>query len=126
VSGTKRTPIGRKASLQISARALQLFEQVERARRRRRAATCEIGVYGQCVMTCAPCRAWLDAHDELHQELGLRPWEYPCLPVCPFPPGSVKAKGWERSGPELELWQRLEIERRRVARGAAADASTAK
>jgi hypothetical protein len=105
---TNRVPLARPANTRITARALELFALTEKARRRRRAAACVANEYG----LCAPCRAWADAHNELHIELRLKPWQWPCLPINPFPPGSARAKGWEPSGPELALWQTLERARR--------------
>ena len=123
MSGTRRVPISRQATVQISPRAIALFEATEKARLRRRAASCIANEYGVCRMECAPCRAWGDAHNELHLELRARPWQWPLLPVCPYPPGSAKAKGWEPSGDELLLWQELE-RARRAALAEPADAST--
>ena len=123
MSGTKRTPIARiGTALRISPRALELFEATERARRRRRSAACVVGVYGQCGMECPACQAWSTAHSELHTELGLRPWEFPCLPICPHLPGTPASREWEPSGPELALWQTLE-RARRAALAPSADAS---
>jgi hypothetical protein len=123
MSGTRRTPIARPATLQISARAVGLFEQAEKARRKRRGAACAVGIYGYCRMECPACQAWSDAHSELHRELALKPWEWPCLPVCPHPPGSSAAQAWEPSGPELALWQTLERARRAALAAAAPDGS---
>lgn len=123
MSGTRRTPIARRATLKISARALELFEQLERARRQRRAASCVVGPYGYCGMECGACQDWANAHSELHRELALKPWEWPCLPVCPFPPGSSAARDWSPSGPELALWQTLERARRAAVPAGAAEAS---
>ena len=113
MSGTKRTPIARiGTALQITPRALELFAATERARRRRRSAACVVGVYGQCCMECGACQDWANAHSELHEELALKPWEFPCLPICPHRPGTQASRDWEPSGPELALWQTLERARR--------------
>ena len=112
MSGTRRTPIIRRGTPQISPRALKLFEQAEKARLKRRGAACAVGPYGHCSLECAACRDWSNAHNELHKELGLRPWEWPCLPINPFPPGSINSRDWQPEGEELLLWQTLEKARR--------------
>jgi hypothetical protein len=113
MSGTRRTPIARiGAPLSISARALELFKATERARRRRRGAACVVNTYGLCRMECPACQAWSTAHDELHREFALKPWQWPCLPICPHPPGTQASREWEPSGLELALWQTLERARR--------------
>jgi hypothetical protein len=117
MSGTRRTPIPRRATLQISARAVELFEQVERARRQRRAASCVVGTYGYCRGECPACRSWYDLQDELHAELGLKPWQWPCVPINPFPPGSPPACDWRPGGDQLALWQLLDQARRQHKKG---------
>ncbi len=114
MSGTRRTPIARSRAPSIPPRAIELFKATEKASRQRQAAivNCVVNTYGFCRMECGPCRGWADAHSELHLELHLKPWEWPCLPVNPFPPGSPAARDWEPSGPELALWQTLERARR--------------
>jgi hypothetical protein len=110
---TNRVPIARVGHpLQISARALELFKQTERARRRRRAAACVANEHGLCRMECGACQAWQDAHSELCIELRLKPWQFPALPICPHKPGTAASRDWEPSGPELALWQTLERARR--------------
>jgi hypothetical protein len=111
---TNRTPIARVGQpLQITARALELFALTEKARRKRRAATCVANEYGLCRMEgCPPCEAWQNAHTELCIELRLKPWQFPALPICPHPPGTPASRDWEPSGPELALWQTLERARR--------------
>jgi hypothetical protein len=108
MSGTRRTPIGRRSAVQITRRAIDLFAELERARRaRRRAVDCTISERGLCTTDCRACRRWFDLHDELHIQLGLPPWVWPCLPRNPYPPGSPKAREW-RPGPEQkELWDLL-------------------
>jgi hypothetical protein len=99
MSHTKRTPIVRTTRLQPSARALELFDQLEKARRQRRAATCIIGdsPAGYCSSECAACRTWYDLHNKLHEELGLKPWEWLCLPQGSLPDSSTEAKWGPRS-----------------------------
>ena len=121
MSGTRRTPITRRHAQQISGRALELFAATEKASRQRQAAivNCVVNMYGFCRMECGPCQAWANAHSDLHLELHLKPWQWPCLPVNPFPPGSPAARDWEPSGPELALWQTLERARRAALAGSA-------
>ena len=119
MSHTKRTPIVRTTRLQPSARALELFDQLEKARRQRRAATCFIGdsPAGYCSCECAACRTWYDLHNKLHEELGLKPWQWLCLPRNPYPPGSPMSRKW-RPHPDSEqqaLWQLLDEAKHCVA-----------
>jgi hypothetical protein len=124
MSGTKRVPIARQSNLQVTPRAMELFEAAEKARSKRRGASCIVGPYGHCNMECPACQAWHDAHSQLHRGLGLRPWQWPCLPINPFPPGSINSRGWSPEGEELELWQQLE-RARRAAAGVGAGAPSA-
>ena len=114
MSGTKRTRIARPAIRQFSPRALALFEQLERARRQRRAATCIVGnnPSGYCNAECPACRTWYDLHNQLHIELGLMSWEWLCLPRNPYPPGTSVSRNW-RPGEQQALWQLLDEARRR-------------
>jgi hypothetical protein len=57
-------------------------------------------------------KAWWDAHDELHRELALRPWQWPCVPRNPHVPGSPPARKWRPSGAQRELQDQLEAARR--------------
>jgi hypothetical protein len=110
---TNRTPIQRPALTMISPRALELFAELELARRaRRRAVDCAVSEYGLCTADCRACTRWYDLHDELHRELGLRPWQWPCLPRNPYPSGSSAGRNW-RPGTEQEaLWDLLDAARR--------------
>jgi len=94
MSGTRRTPIARQATRQVSPRAIALFEQLERARHQRHAATCVVGdsLAGYCSTDCPACRTWYDLHNQLHIELGLMPWEWLCLPRNPYPPGTSASR----------------------------------
>jgi hypothetical protein len=112
---TNRTPIQRPALTMISPRALALFAELERARRARlRAVDCTISEQGLCTTDCRACRAWSDAHNQLHVELRLQPWQWPCFPRNPYPPGSPKAREWRPSAEQKELWDLL-TEARRAA-----------
>jgi hypothetical protein len=105
MSGTRRVPLARRATAQISARAVELFRDLERANRaRKRAIDCTISEFGRCTADCRACRRWADAHDDLHSELKLPPWFWPCLPHNPYPPGSPRARAWEAAeAPEEQL-----------------------
>ena len=115
MSRTKRIPIARQPSLQISPRALQLFEQLKQAQARRRAASCIIGnsPAGYCSGECAACRRWYDLDDALHIELGLKSWQWG-LPRNPYPPGTAASRNWrpDPDGEAQALWQLLDEARR--------------
>jgi len=109
MSGTARTPIARRAAQpQVSPRAIELFAAMEKARRARRRAGCNVGdLSGYCRGTCSVCRQWLDLHDHLHRELRLKPWQWPCVPRNPYPPGSAAAQTWRADGEQQALWDLL-------------------
>lgn len=115
MTGTKRTPVARQATARITPRALELFAATEKASRQRQSVIvkCVVNLYGLCRMECTPCQAWANAHNEIHLELHLKPWEWPCLPFNPHPPGSPAARAWRATGPELELQQLLALEQAR-------------
>ena len=99
---TNRVPIERPALTMITPRAIELFAELERAARaRRRAVDCTIAENGYCTTACRACRLWFDLHDQIHVALRLRPWQWPCLPRNPYPPGSPNARNW-RPGTEAE------------------------
>ena len=91
---------------QIIPRALELFVEMERATRaRRRADGCSVSTHSRyCTTDCPACRKWFDLHAELHTELRLRPWQWPCLPRNPYPPGSPEADNWRPGEEQQELW----------------------
>jgi hypothetical protein len=115
--GTRRTPIARQAARPlITPRAIELFAELERARRARALAVdCSVSKHGYCATRhCRVCQRWLDLHAELHTELRLPPWAWPCLPRNPYPPGSPEAKKW-RPGDAQKKLQDLLNEARRAA-----------
>jgi hypothetical protein len=116
VSGTKRTPITRQAMRpQVTPRALALFVELERAQRaRKRTVGCTISEHGLCTTDCRACRRWYDLHAELHTELRLRPWVWPCLGRNPFPPNSPEAQAWRPSIDQQALWDQLDEARRAI------------
>jgi hypothetical protein len=92
---TKRTPRRLEAKRVITLRAVEIF-------RRLRAAPYE-------------SEQWWEAHSALHDELGARPWQWPCVSdpraVNPYPVDSHAWKDWERGRQEpseaAELWRAL-------------------
>jgi hypothetical protein len=114
--GTKRTPIYRQAAQpQITLRAIELFKQMESARRaRKRAVGCTISRYGLCTGDCRVCERWYDLHDELHTELRLPPWRWPCLGFCRYPPNSPEARTWRPGGEQRALWEALNEARQSI------------
>jgi hypothetical protein len=112
MSHTKRTPIARPSALQISPRAIELFVALERARKRRNAVSCIPGDSGSgyCSTKCKACRDWYALHGELHDELGLQPWQWLALPRSPYPPGSEQSLRWRPhpDSEQSELWRQLD------------------
>jgi hypothetical protein len=73
---TNRTPIARPSAVQITSRALDLYEAMGRLK-----CTCAPSPpdeYWKRKM-CAGCERWYDLHDELNDELRCEPWEWPCV-----------------------------------------------
>jgi len=72
MSGTKRQPIQLRVLTPITARAVDLYESMQRLR-----CTCPPlePLMGE---PCPGCKRWFDLHAELHTELGCKPWEWPC------------------------------------------------
>jgi hypothetical protein len=120
MSRTKRIPIARQSALQVSPRAIELFEAMERTAKQRNARDCigdDDSDSGYCKSECDACDAWYDLHADLHSELGLKPWQWPCLPRNPYSPGSAQARNW-RSQPDSEQsqrWRLLDEARRKRA-----------
>src|SRR4051812_949720 len=113
MSGTRRTPLARSPGMQITAEAVRLFTELERARRaRRRGVDCTQSEQGLCTTACRACRLWSDLHNQLHIELSLRPWQWPCIPRNPYPPGSAGAREWRPGTEQAELWGALNDARR--------------
>ena len=93
---TKRIPIARPPALRLSPRALELFVELAAAFRARRGASCIRGnsPAGYCSGECAACERWWAANNALHDELKLKPWEYPVVEDNPFPPGTPAFREW--------------------------------
>jgi len=123
MSHTRRTPIARQPSLQISAKAIELFEAMERAQRRRNAADCiddDSGSgSGYCKHACAACREWWQLYEELYHELDLKPWEWPVIDYNPFAPGSERAKRWrpDPNSAGMAQWRLLDEARKAAKAG---------
>jgi hypothetical protein len=98
MAGTRRVPLERLTNTPIiTTRAIELFGRMEQCQRARRgAAGCTLDDTGYCLEECKPCAAWRDLHNALHQELGLRPWEWPAVAHNPYPPGTPEARAWAR------------------------------
>jgi hypothetical protein len=113
---TNRTPIKREARATISPRAIELFGELERARRaRKNAVDCKIGEQqGFCssISECAACRRWWDLQDQLHVELGRELWDWPCIPKNPYPPASAYGRAWRPDQQKKELYDLLREARR--------------
>jgi hypothetical protein len=127
MSGTKRTPLERRSATQITPKAIELFRELERAKRaRRRAIDCRISEQGCCssVSECRACRRWWDLQNQLHIELKRELWQWPCIPCNPFPPGSADAREWRPSQEQRELWNLLDAARRAAAATKRADHPT--
>jgi hypothetical protein len=117
---TKRVPIARQPSLQITPKAIELFEAMERTGRQRNARTCvpdnTYPVNEYCRFECEACRRWHDLDAELNHELRLKPWEaWSVVPYNPHRPGSAKSKAWRASfdGPAaMARWRLLDDARK--------------
>jgi hypothetical protein len=125
--GTRRVPLHRQtARPQITLRAIELFTQMERARRaRKRAVGCTITRHGYCTGDCRACCAWDDAHAELCTELRLPPWRWPCIGYNPYPPNSPEARAWRPGGHQRELEEALNEARQSIKQKASSDVSAA-
>jgi hypothetical protein len=115
MSGTRRIPLGRSPGMQITPKAIELFRELERAHRARKRGPPDCRIGGPqdfCIGECRACRAWWDAHAALHTELNRELWDWPCLPHCPVPPGTPRAREWHPGRQEQELWNLLDKARR--------------
>jgi hypothetical protein len=71
--GTRRTPIGREPTQQITRRAALLWRDMTMLKCRcPRTRTVSQDM-------CGMCKRSYDIHEELCQELGLKPWQWPCV-----------------------------------------------
>jgi hypothetical protein len=72
MSGTRRTPLVRRPTVQITPRAVELYVAMGKLR-----CTCPPPSPGRT--QCPGCARWYDFHAELHDELRCAPWEWPCV-----------------------------------------------
>jgi hypothetical protein len=118
---TNRTPLRRSPLPKITLRAVEIFTAMERARARRRRPDigCRVNPdTGMCKASddnCRACSEWWRLHNGLHTELGMKPWQWPALPECPFPPRSALAKTWQPDPEQQALWEALDAARRASA-----------
>jgi hypothetical protein len=73
MSGTRRTLIARHSVAQITPNAVDLFVAMGRLR-----CTCPSPKL-PTQEPCPGCARWYDLHADLHVELRLKPWEWPCV-----------------------------------------------
>jgi hypothetical protein len=113
MSGTRRTPIARHVvQSSITPRAIAIFTELERAQRaRKRTVDCTISEQGLCTTDCRTCRRRFDLHAELHSELRLKPWAWPCVGRNPFPPNSPEAQACRPGSEQQALWDLLDAAR---------------
>jgi hypothetical protein len=123
---TKRLPIGRSPTPQITKRAIALFEQM---RKLERACACPPidwnGEYWKR-QQCASCEQWWALHSELCDELGCQPWHWPAIenPLTqnPYPPGCAAYLSWQPNPGAQARWKalaRAALEAGRARRAAA-------
>jgi hypothetical protein len=90
--GTKRVPIARHAMPRITPAAVAIFAEIRKHK--------------------YPSERWWELHNRLHDELGCKPWEWPCIEhpdsVCCYPEGSPAAQSWRPNEEARALWRQLE------------------
>jgi hypothetical protein len=110
--GTRRTPISRQRTPQVTPTAVKIFEAMRR-----------------CVCTCDPddrfdecpgCKRWWDLHHHLSHELGCKPWEFPCIEEPrgrnPEPTSTYNHELWQPDLAAQERWRALEDGAREMRR----------
>lgn len=70
---TNRTPIQRRPTIPITARAVDLYVAMGKLR-----CTCP-QPKPPTQSPCAGCERWHDLHEELHRELQCKLWQWPCV-----------------------------------------------
>jgi hypothetical protein len=106
---SKRKPISRPLRVQITPLAIRLFTEMAAI-----SCTCAPrdwkGEY-RGHQECAGCERWWELHRQLHNELGCRPWQWPCIEhpnsVSPYPEGSRTAQTWRPKQEARRMWQAL-------------------
>src|SRR3954470_6284501 len=109
---TKRTPLRRDLKRKITPEAIDAFRHMEALRT---ACTCEPRDWAgehwkhRC---CATCDEWWRVHSVLHNELGLRPWEWPAVEhpdaASPYPAGSYASEHWKPDERGRALYRELD------------------
>jgi hypothetical protein len=126
---TKRLPTPRTVTLQITAKAVLLFEQMRKLETK---CTCAPrdwdGKYWEH-QQCAACEQWWQLQGGLHDELRCKLWHWPCIQrpdaVSPYPRGCAADLAWKPNLRGQSLWKALanasrEAKRAHRAREAAA------
>jgi hypothetical protein len=75
MAGTRRTPLDRPAAKQISERAVDLWEAMNKLRCSCPPVPADYWLHKMC----AGCERWHDLHSELNNELHCEPWQWPCV-----------------------------------------------
>jgi hypothetical protein len=65
--------VDKRRDVVITDRAIAIFREMRAAARR-----CTCGP-DDSIDKCSACERWYDLHSELHSELSLPPWIWPCL-----------------------------------------------
>jgi hypothetical protein len=129
MSRTKRVPIKHATRLQVSLRAIELFEAMEQATRQRNALSCNNDDSGSgsgyCRADCDACNRWYDAMGDLHDELGLKPWQWPVIARNPFCPGTARSQAWCMDAESQALWELLNAASKQARRNASPGATHA-
>ena len=129
MSGTKRKRIDRPPQRQLTRHAIALFTKIRQCEAARSPETCIRGacydIANYCSKECTACERWYTFQHELHAELKMPPWDWPCWSLNPFAPGTAAYRNWRLvlDDEQYALWCALETARRaaRVSRKASAD-----
>jgi hypothetical protein len=73
MSGTRRSPLVRQSTVQITPRAIELYAEMSRL-----CCSCP-SPKPPTQEPCPGCARWYDLHADLHVELRRKPWEWPCV-----------------------------------------------
>jgi hypothetical protein len=91
---TKRRKITRPPRRTFSAKAIALFQRMK-----------VLDQQCQCTSEhdeCKACAEWWDRQGELHRELGLRPWQWPCIQRPDVPnTGESQNQAWYEQAQQL-------------------------
>jgi hypothetical protein len=72
MSGTRRVPLARHPTVQITAEAVELFEAMSKLK-------CSCAPPSPTRSPCPGCAKWYDLHEQLHTALGCELWQWPCI-----------------------------------------------